>query len=119
MSKGDDETGEVEEGAINFGVTLIANDQAAEVSQPGEGALDFPAMSVATEFASVLQLVTTGAAVGTNQFNALSVQGRPQFVAVVTLIGDQSMRFAFRPTRSTPWHRDGLQGALYQLHFRR
>ena len=41
----DDDAAEREEGVMHIGPTLIADAQAAEGMEPGEGALDHPAMT--------------------------------------------------------------------------
>ena len=109
----------MKKGAIDFGVAFIANDKAPEIAQPGEGPFDLPAMSIAPEFASVLEFVDASGAVRANQFNAARVQESPQFIAVIASISNQSLWFAFRPASPGPRHRDRCQCALHQRHFRR
>lgn len=105
--------------AVDVGVAFIADDQAPEIAQPGEGPFNLPAMSIAPEFASILKFVNAGGAMRANQFNPSRVQRSSQFVAVVASIGNQSLRFAFGPTSPGTRHCDRGQRALNQGYFRR
>jgi len=75
---------------------FITNHQAAEVLEPGEEALDFPAPAVATERATVLGSVFPIAAVGSDQFDAQGSQCAVQFVRVVRVVTNEP-RLPFWP----------------------
>ncbi len=64
LSEGDEDASEVDEAEKVFEAALIAGHQAAEVMQPGEQALDFPAPPVAPQLPSVLVRLPTIGAVG-------------------------------------------------------
>lgn len=49
LPQGDKCAGDVEEGSVDINAVLVADDQAAEVAQPGHGPLDDPASPVAAE----------------------------------------------------------------------
>jgi hypothetical protein len=40
------QAGDIEKGKVHFDVMVIANEQSPEVAKPGEGAFDFPAVTV-------------------------------------------------------------------------
>ncbi len=90
---------------VDQGRTIPAYDQTAEVSEPSESALDFPASPVASERATVLRgCANTVAPVRSNQFGAVPPQVTPHLVAVISFISDQSLGVApgsaaLRPVR--------------------
>ena len=64
--------------------------QPAEIAKPSEQALDLPATYVAAKDASVLSLGSCAiGAMWSNQFDALVLKLRVEFVAVVSFIADQ------------------------------
>ncbi len=101
--------------------TVIAHDQAAEVAEPGDGALDRPAPPVAPQCATVLRRGTnTILLVRANQFDAPVPQAKAQRIAVVGFVGDHAHRLLPRPAGSMPpSHPDRCQGLLRELDFRR
>src|SRR5688572_3621122 len=95
MAKRDEQAGHVKEGFIHLWVAFVADHQPAKISQPGKGAFDFPTASITPEFAPILRgFFLSPFAMGTNQLDALLFQMRPQFVAVVSTVGNQSLDFA-------------------------
>src|SRR5882724_994275 len=83
---------------VNRERAVITHNQVAEVAEPGEGALDFPAPSVAPQRSSVLgHRFAPIPAVRCDQFNPAHSQPLSQRIAVVTTIGDQAQRFLPRP----------------------
>ena len=104
---------------VAFKMIIIAHEQTAEVAQPGEGALDFPAVAVATQGPSIVERgLASTAPVRSNQENASLQQSPTQRIAVVSAIGNHSQRTA---PRSAPFlrHGDFGQGAFGQFYFRR
>ena len=55
MPQGDEKAGAVEEALKHGEDAVVAHLDAAEVLQPGVGALDFPAFAVAAQFAFVFK----------------------------------------------------------------
>lgn len=108
----------MKECAVDVGVVFVADNQTAKVSQPSEGPFDFPAMLIAPKFASILKLVSAITSMRANEFNALGLKKGSQFIAVVAAISDESARFALGTAAPAPRHRNRLEGALHQLHFR-
>jgi hypothetical protein len=47
LSKGDHQAGDLQEGQEHLGLTLVSDDQPAEVSEPGHGPFDGPPAAVA------------------------------------------------------------------------
>ena len=79
----------------------MTDQQATAPAQPGECALDDPATTVAAELAPVLMgRVRMVRQCRDDRFDAACVQPRPQPVAVVTPIQDQSLRLRTRPAGS-------------------
>ena len=75
---------------MHVGAALVADEQALEVVQPGEGALDDPA--VATESGAVF-----GLAAGDHRFDPALAQQAPVLVVVVAAVGDQALGAAAWP----------------------
>lgn len=90
----------MKECAVNRERAVITNNQVTEVAEPRQGALDFPAPSVASQRSSVLgHGLASIPPMRRDQFDPALRQPLPQRVAVVTTVGDQAQRFLPRPTR--------------------
>ena len=90
----------MKECAVNRERAVITNNQVTEVAEPRQGALDFPAPSVASQRSSVLgHGLASIPSMRRDQFDPALRQPLPQRVAVVTTVGDQAQRFLPRPTR--------------------
>jgi hypothetical protein len=77
-----------------FRLILITRHQPAVILQPGKQAFDFPAASIPSQRAAILRLLpNTIDLVWRNQFNALFCQLFIQWVTVISLVADQSLRF--------------------------
>jgi hypothetical protein len=61
-SQADEDAGEVDKSLIDKAVVLMANDQAAEGADPGDGAFDFAASAVAAKLSTILCVRTYSAA---------------------------------------------------------
>ena len=109
----------MEEGLVDLKVIIITNQQTTKVAQPGEGALDFPAIAITPQGSSVVERgFATAAPVRRDQENAPLQQSPAQWVAVVSAIGDDAQG----PLSWSPpflRHRDLGQGAFGQFYFRR
>jgi hypothetical protein len=83
----------MKERSIHQQVPFIPHDQATEVAQPGESALDLPASPIASQLPAVLGLgFPTIPAVRANQLKATIRQGLPERIGIVGLVGDYPLR---------------------------
>lgn len=83
----------MEEGLIDLEVVFVADEEASEVTEPGESALDLPALAVAAQRPAVLRgWRCASASMRTDQFDVLCGQAAAQRVAVAGAIGDESPR---------------------------
>ncbi len=90
----------MKEGAVNRERAVIANNHMAEIAEPSEGTLDFPAPSVSSQRSPVLgHRFASIPAMWRDQFDSARRQPLPQRVTVVTTIRDQTQRFLPRPPR--------------------
>ena len=87
---------------MDFVVSVGADEQAAAVVEPGEGAFDDPA--VAAEMGAVL-----GLAACDHRFDAALPDEPAVFVVVVAAIGKQRPRPTTRPSRTTAHGRDAIE----------
>ena len=84
---------------------VIAHLDAAEVLQPGVGALDFPALAVSAQLAFVLEAaVADVVSVGNNQLRTLPFQSRPQRIGVIAPIGNDAPEMRARASPPGPRH---------------
>ena len=84
----------MEEGFIDVQQAVVSNDQMPEVSQPCIGSFDLPAFAIASEWASILSWLTHSVClVGHDQLDAPLLQASAQRIAVISLVGNQSLRF--------------------------
>lgn len=110
----------MKEGIVDGETAFVAHDQAAEVSQPGKGALDFPATPVTPQRPSILRgCLATILAMWTDQLDAALLETAAQRVAVVGAVGDEALGLASGPAPSSSWHPDLGQRPLDQFHLRR
>jgi hypothetical protein len=110
----------MEEGVIHQQRAVVAHDQSPEISQPGEGAFDFPPPTVTPQCPSILRRgFAPVLAVRTDQLDAAHPELTAQRIAVVAQIGDQSLRLAFGPSPSRSRHAYLRQRPFDQRHFRR
>src|SRR5208337_2599717 len=100
---------------------VVANYQMTEIPQPGEGALDRPAPSVATQHATVLRRrAATIRAMRCDQQDAPSPQARSQRIAVVAFVGNHPQRLLPGTTGTMPpAYADGRERLLREPDFRR
>jgi len=93
----------MKERSVDLERTVITHDESAEVSQPGEGALDRPVPSVAPQNASILRRCAMAVrAMRRDQQDAPSPQARSQRIAVVTFVGNHPQRLLPRSARAMP-----------------
>ena len=80
----------------------MADQQTAELAEPGVGAFDDPAAAVATQFASVLVLsLPIVLPVGDDEFDTTLPQTLAQWVGVVGAIRNHALRLAPRTALGT------------------
>jgi hypothetical protein len=71
--------------------TVVSHLQAAEVTQPADGALDFPAPPIAPQLASIMKrLLPFILPIGSDQLDATPSPASPQWVAVIGAIGNDA-----------------------------
>jgi len=117
VSESDEEAGDMEEGVIHRQRAFVSHHQAAEVAQPGEGALDFPATPIAPQRSSILRgRLAPVLAMRTDQMDAAAFESAAQRVAVVGPVGDEALGLALGPAPSSPWHLNLGQRPLDQRH---
>ena len=88
---------------MHFGLSLVADEQALEVVEPGEGAFDDPA--IAAEAGAVVSL-----AAGDHRLDAALPDQPPIRVVVVAAVGDHAVGSAARPAAKTGDRRDSVEG---------
>ncbi len=72
---------------------------APEVLQPSVGALDFPALAVASQFAFVLKATTADVLpIGDNQFGPAPAKAPAQGIGIVAAIGNHPLEMRTRPS---------------------
>jgi len=92
MPQQDADASELEEAEEVLGVSFVAGDQAAEVLEPGEQALDLPAPAIAAQRPAVLSLEFAALEVRSDELDPpLLAQPLIEPVAVVGAIADQSL----------------------------
>src|SRR6266699_189929 len=91
----------MKECAVHRERAVVANHQMAEVAEPREGTLDFPAPAVASQRSSVLgHLFASIPAMWRDQFDPALRQPLSQRVTVVTTVGDEAQRVLPRSPRA-------------------
>jgi len=97
---------------------IPANNKAAIISQPRKSPLNFIATLITPHLASIIILLSLVIApVRTNQFNVFTGQTLTQWVAVITLVGNQSPRFFSRTASAFAWHSDIVQRFFEERNF--
>ena len=99
---------------------FVPDEETAEVTQVGKGALNFPAPGVAPHGAAIVEgRATAFAAMRREQNDAALKQTCPQRIAVVGAIGNHPQRAPLWPAASDARDRDARQGAFGQGYFGR
>ena len=111
----------MKEGLVNLQRAIVTNDQAAEVSQPCEGAFHCPAPPVSPEGPAVLRGgLPPILAVRGDQLDAAPGQLLAQRVTVVASVRNQAFRLLPRTTGAMPTpYADRLERRLDELDLRR
>jgi len=91
----------MKEGTVDSARAIIANDQAPEIPQPADGALDDPSPPAPPQRQAILCCGANAIAlVWTDQFDAATPQPLSQWIAIVSFVGNHSHRLLARPTRA-------------------
>ena len=90
----------MKESLINNQVPLPAHRQAAEVAQPGKGALDFPATLVTSQLAPILGLrLFAVAPMRADHVDTTLLQTKAQGVTVIATVYNQALYFIQQAAR--------------------
>ena len=109
----------MEKSLIETEQSFVSHDEATEVSDPSEGAFDFPTFSVSSQRTSILQRkLSTILAMRADQSNAAIEQSPAQWIAVVSSIGNDAKRSAFGSPPTGARHSNLGQGRFGQGYFR-
>src|ERR1700692_4528579 len=111
----------MKERAIDGERTVVAHNQAPEVSEPGVGAFDDPSPSVAPQRSAILCRGPNAIPlVRADQFDPPLLQALPQWIAVIGFVGDHPQRLLPRTARvMTPSYLDRRKRRLREFDFRR
>src|SRR5438132_180529 len=109
----------MKERAVDRERAVVANHQMAEVAEPREGALDFPASSITSQCSSILgHRLASIPTMRCDQFDPALRQPRSQRVTVVTTISDQAQRLLPRPPRvGSTTYADGRERRFCEPRF--
>ena len=85
----------MKECGIHFDVSIVADEESAEVAQPREGSFDFPSPSISPQLSPILRLglLATGT-MRTNQLDTAFFQAISQWIGVGGPVVNQPRRFA-------------------------
>jgi len=81
----------VEEALVEKEEPIVADEETAKVAQVSEGALDFPALAIAPQRASVLKDNSTAAPMRTDQLNSTGRQALTEALGVVSPITNEPL----------------------------
>jgi hypothetical protein len=96
----------------------VTDEQAPEVTQVSEGALDFPALTVAPQWASILQGHTSSTPMRADQFDPAKCEPLPEALRVVSAVADEPARAGAGTACSRAWHLHCAQGFFRKGDFR-
>ena len=106
------------EGLKDSEQAIVSDLDAAEVLQPGIGALDFPASSIASQLAFVFETtVANMAAIRNDQLDSASMQSHAQRIGIVATIGDDAAQVGTRSSPAFAWHLHRGERAFRQVEF--
>src|SRR5271157_1520029 len=111
----------MKERAVDLERAVVAHHQAAEVPQPADGAFNDPAFSVSAQRPAILRGRTYPILlVRADQFNATPSQAIPQWIAVVSFVGNHAHRLLAWSARSMlAAYADRCERRFRQPDFRR
>src|ERR1035441_6550633 len=114
-----DEDASKMKGSLEYGEdAVVAHLEAAEILQPGVGALDFPALAVASQLTFVLKATLANVlSVGNDQLRTLSFQSPAQRIGVIAPVGNDAPQVGAWASASRPRHSYLPQRALREPAF--
>ncbi len=97
---------------------VVTHLNAAEVLQPGVGALDFPALAITTKLAFVLKAAISDVfSVRDNQFRPALFEARSESVGVIASVCDDSTQMGAGASASSAWNLHLLERAFCEPTF--
>lgn len=109
----------MKERTINGYQFFIPYYKTTEIADPGKSPLNLPASLVSPEFASILSFCFFSVfAVGSNKINSPVFEILSKWVAVVSFVGNQSLRTLFRPSSAVSRHFYCFKRLINELYFR-
>ena len=102
----------MEEALIEGQESIVADEEATEVTQVSKGAFNFPSPTIAPQRAAILQSNPAAPAVWTNQFDPARGEPCAKALRVISAVTDQSAWAGARAPRSGAWHLHRSQGLL-------
>jgi hypothetical protein len=109
----------MKEARIHNNQALITDNQSAEISQPGEGPLDFPVMLVALFDFGRRSFTSPVSPVRDQKANTSTSQAGPQFVRNMRLSANEPFGPGLGAATTLAGHFDGPQSFFCRPHFRR
>jgi hypothetical protein len=103
---------------INSNQAFIADNQSAEVAQPGEGPLDFPPVPISLLNLGRRYFAFPVSAVRDQEANPSVSQAGPQFVRIISFVANEALWSGLRSPTALAGHFDGPQGFFGQPYFR-
>ena len=102
----------MEEALIEGEESIVPDEEAAEVTQVGKGAFNFPAPSITPQRAAILQRDPAAPAVWADQFNSTGGESCTEALRVISAVTDQSTWTGARAAGSWARHLHRSQGFL-------
>ena len=103
---------------VHSNIAIPPDNQSAIISEPGESSLNFPAMSITSQFATIIVLLLLIIATeGADQFNASTSQTLSKRVAVATFVSNQSFGILSRTASVSAWYGDVVQRLFEEFDF--
>jgi hypothetical protein len=110
----------MKESIIHSNIVIPANHQSAIISEPREGSLNFPTAFITSKLSAIMVfLLFVVAAVRANQFDTTFLEFLSQRVAVISFVGNQSLRFFSRTASTFAWHSNVVYRFFEELNLRR
>jgi hypothetical protein len=109
----------MKERIINNNITIPADNQPAAIAEPGESSFHLPTSFISSQLAAItVLLLFVITAIRADQLNAAMVQSSSKWVAVIALVGDQTLGFFPRSATTFSGHIDIFQRFFEQRRFR-
>lgn len=110
----------MEKRLIDSDFPFVANHQATEVAEPGDGSFDLPSFAISSQWPAILSRRSLSSfPMRADQFNATLCQSQPVGIGVVSTVRDQSLGLRRFATSIMRRHHSVIECGLQQRHFRR